>query len=1100
MKMKIMLKRKSGTLLIAFLLLLGTGTINAQSSKIQGTVTAEDGPLPGVSVVIKGTTNGTVTDFDGLYTINGDSDDILVFTYIGYTKKEIAVNGKSTINVSLSEDVSALDEVVVIGYGSARRKDLTGSIVSIKADELNRIKPVSFEGGIAGKAAGVQIVASEGGPDAGFKVRVRGGTSINASSDPLYVIDGFALQGDNQSTGVGLGNSTTSPLSSIDPSTIESIEVLKDASATAIYGSRGANGVIIITTKGGKKGRSTLNFETYTSVGTLARKIDLLKGQEFVDWWNEYFPWDPNNTTQPQILAYRDEFGNDINLNDPRVILTDWQDEIARTAITSNYNLSMTGGSETNSYAASFSYLNSEGVIKTTDFERYNASLRLNQNISKKLRAGVNLNMGFTQSTGVVTSASSNANGQSGIITNSVLFSPVQGLTRYDDAEYDEDGRILSLRSGDVINPNRLLEGNTNRSLRFNSFGNVYLEYQIADGLKFTSSLRGNFGSSKGQAYFSEKFGYGQSVGGRAFTNNSTNVGITTEQNLSFNKTYGKHRLSATAVYEQQETSFEFTNSSSTGFDLPGVNLNNLATAQETLATRSGFVDNSLRSVLGRVQYDFDDRYVLNLSARSDGSSRFAEGYKWGFFPSAGVAWKVSNENFLKDNQTISNLKLKASYGETGNTAIGSYRSLPQTATASSIFNGNQLAIGVAIGNLVVDGLTWETTSQFDGGISLGLFKNRISIDAEYYKKETTNLLLDKPVPGTSGFETVFTNVGTLVNQGLEFVVNTVNVDNENFSWNSSFNISFNDNEVTDLGGATEFFTRAIGDNQIPIDYVTRVGEPVGSIYGIENDGLYQYSDFVDFDGLTDAEAAQKMAQDASDTGLPLYALNYQLKDGVVVSSGRTDTATYRPGLPKLKDQITVDTDGDGIPDSSDGIVNSDDRTIIGRTVPKHFGGFTNNFTYKNLDLSVLTSWSYGNDVYNKNLVRGTSQNIPFFNKYGSIRDRWTPLNTDTNVPIINGFGDAGVSGNAYSDYVEDGSFLRLSNITIGYKLPSKVTQSLGVKTFRLYAAADNLYVWTNYSGYDPEVSVGNNQLTPGLDSDSYPRARTFRVGLNIGF
>lgn len=1096
-KQKYKINWKLKTWLFTFVCLLSFNVFHAQT--ITGTVTTDGQPIPGVSILVKGTATGAVTDFDGNYLINANAEDVLVFSYIGFETKERTVGTNTTVDISLLLSASDLEEVVILGYGTAKRKDLTGSVVSIKAEELNKIKPISFEGGLAAKAAGVQVVTSEGGPEAGFKVRVRGGTSINASSDPLYVIDGFAIQGSSQSTGVGLGNSTTSPLSSIDPSTIASIEVLKDASATAIYGSRGANGVIIITTKGGKKGRSTLNFETYTAIGTIARKIDLLSGQEYVDWRNEYEPWDANNPTNRVAATFRDDFGNDLDLTDPRVILTDWQDEISRTAITNNYSLSMSGGTDSNTYSASFSYLNSEGIIKTSDFERYNGSLRLNQNLSDRFSAGMNINVGYTQSSGVVTAASSNANGRSGIVTNAILFSPVQGINNEDDAEYDEDGRIISLRGGDVVNPNRVLEGNTNRTIRFTSFGNVFLQYKIAGGLTFKTSIRGNFGANKSQAYFSEDFGFGQSVGGRAFTNNNNNTGITMEQNLTYRNTFGKHGINVTAVYEQQQTSNEFIRASSTGF-LPNLNLNDLGSAQKTLPTQSGFSDNSLQSVLGRVQYDFDDRFVVNLSARYDGSSRFAEGSQWGFFPSAGLAWKVSNENFLKTSNTISDLRLKTSYGVTGNTAIGSYRSLPQTETASAIFNGSDLAVGVAIENLVVGGLTWETTSQLDTGISLGLFKNRISIDADYYKKETTNLLLDKPVPATTGFETAFTNVGTLVNEGFEFVLNTTNIRNKNFSWTSSFNISFNDNEVTDLGGATEFFTSAIGDNQISIDYVTRVGEPVGNIYGLQTDGVYQYSDFVDFDGLTAQESFDKINQDAVDSGLPFHLLEYQLKDGVVVSAGRTNTATYRPGLPKLKDQLTVDTDGDGILDSGDGIINSDDRDIIGRTVPKHFGGFTNNFTYKNFDLSILTSWSYGNDVYNKNLVRGTNQDIPFFNKYGTVRDRWTPDNPNSTVSAIRGLGDAGVSGNAYSDFVEDGSFLRLSNITIGYKLPKKLIKSLGVKSFRLYAAADNVWVWSDYSGYDPDVSVGNNQLTPGLDTDSYPRARTFRLGLNVGF
>ncbi len=1084
---------------IVCLLFFGFGAVQAQT-QVKGVVTSEGEPLPGASVVVKGTSNGTVTDFDGNYEITANSDDKLVISYIGYVKKEVTVAGKSVVNVSLQPDVSALEEVVVIGYGSAKRKDLTGSIVSVKAEELDKVKPVSFEAGLAARASGVQVISSEGGPGAGFKIRVRGGSSINASNDPLYVIDGFAINGAPQGTSIGLGNSSTSPLASIDPSTIESIEILKDASATAIYGSRGANGVVLITTKGGKKGRTEINFETYTGVSTLARKIDLLSAQEFVDWRHEYTPWNPNSSGDDLVGAFRDEFGNDIYLKDPRVILTDWQDEITRTAITNNYKLSMSGGNEKTSYSGSFSYINQEGIIKSSDFERYSSNIRLDQKISDRFKGGINLNFGYTKANGVVSAANENANGRSGIVTNSVLFSPVQGITKYDNAEYDEDGRIVSLRSGDITNPNKNLSENTSLGRSFNSFGNVYLQYEIADGLTFKTSLRGNVYSSKGKAYFSEKFGWGQSANGRAFINNSQGSGITSEQNLNFNKTYGNHRINVTAVYEQQTGDFESINASSTGFDLPGINLDNLQSASVTLPTRSDFTKFSLKSYLGRIQYDFSDRYTLNLSARYDGSSRFAEGSKWGFFPSAGVAWKVSNEKFLVNSKVISNLKLKASYGETGNTAIGSYRSLASAGLSSYIYNGNNLNTGVAIERLANRDLTWETTAQLDAGLSLGLFNNRVSIEADYYEKKTTDLLLEVPLPSTSGFKTAFKNLGSLRNSGFEFTVNTINVDTDDFSWSSNFNISFNENEITDLGGADEFFVRAIGDNQINDDYVVRVGESLGNIYGLQLDDVYTYNDFVEFDGLSDVEATEKIYADAQAAGIPYYSVLYTLKDGVVISSGQPDITRYRPGMPKFTDQLTVDTNGDGIPDEADGIVNTDDRTIIGRTVPKHFGGFTNNFSYKNFDLSILTSWSYGNDVYNKNLKRGTSQAIPFFNKYGIVRDRWTPDNPNSKVPVIRGDLDGGISGNAYSSYVEDGSFFRLSNITAGYNLPKDVLSKFNVKSIRIYGAVDNLYVWTNYSGYDPDVSVGTNQLTPGLDSDSYPRARTFRLGLNVGF
>jgi len=1092
MKSKSVVNWKLKNLLLTFLGITSFSAVQAQTLNITGTVTESAGPLIGASILVKGPNddvlNGTITDIDGGYTLTAEATDILVFSYIGYATQEVAVEGRTVIDVTMQEDASKLEEVVVIGYSTAKRKDLTGSIVSLKSDELDKVKPVSFEQGLAARASGVQVVSTEGGPGAGFKIRIRGGSSINASNDPLYVIDGFAINGTPQGTSVGIGNSTTSPLASMDPSTIESIEVLKDASATAIYGSRGANGVIIITTKSGKKGRADLNFDTYTSVSTLARKIDLLNAQEFVDWRNEYSPWNPDNTDDEFISAYRDQFGNNVDLNNPRVILTDWQDEITRPAKTQNYKMSMTGGSDNNSYAGSFSYITQEGIIKSTKFDRLTGNLRLDQNVTEKLKAGVNVNVGFTTTGGVVSAASENANGRSGIVTNSVLFSPAQGLTRYGDAEYDEDGRILSLRSGDISNPNRILQDNINRGKSVQSFGNVYLQYEIANGFTFKSSLRANIFQSKGQAYYSEKFGWGRSTNGRAFTNNSQGTGFTSEQNLNYRKSFGEHRFGLTAVYEQQTGNFENIIGASTGFDLPGINLDNLQSATVTLPSTSTFTDFSLRSYLARVQYDFTDRYTVNFSARYDGSSRFADGKKWGFFPSAGIAWKVNNEDFLKNNETISNLKLRASFGVTGNTAIGSYRSLASAALASTIFQGNNISTGVAIDRLANEDLTWETTSQVDVGFSLGLFDGRVSFEADYYVKNTTDLLLEVPLPSTSGFKTAFKNLGSLRNSGFEFALSTINIQKNKFSWTSDFNISFNKNKVTDLGSAEEFFIRAIGDNQITDDYIVRVGEPLGSIFGIEVEGVYSYDDFTAFEGLSNAQAAEKIYADAEAQGIPYYDVVYALKDGTVVSAGQPDASRYRPGMPKFVDQ------------NNDGIVNSDDRTIIGNVVPEHFGGLTNNFSYGNFDLSALLSWSYGNDIYNKNIKQATAQAIPYFNKYGLVRDRWTPENTDTDVPVIWGDGDAGIAGNAYSTYVEDGSFLRLSNITFGYTLPKGILSEAGIKTVRFYAAADNLYVWTNYSGYDPDVSVGNNQLTPGLDVDSYPRARTFRIGLSVGF
>jgi TonB-dependent starch-binding outer membrane protein SusC len=1074
-----------------FILMVCTTSINivqAQNRTVKGTVSSEDGFLYGVRILIKGTTNTTFTDFDGSFNANVSDSDVLVFSYVGYKTKEVTVGNNSKLDVRLGKENTKLDEVVVIGYGSVKRKDLTGAVVSIKAEQFDNVKANSFEGSLQARAAGVQVISSQGGPDSGFTVRVRGGTSINASSDPLYVIDGFAISGGGPTTNnaTGLGNSTTSPLSTLDPSTIESIEVLKDASATAIYGSRGANGVIMITTKKGKKGKTAFNFETFTNISTISKKIDMLSPQEYVDWRLEFTPWNPNGT-DPLIGEFRDQFGNDISLNDPRVKQYNWQNNILRTAVTKNYKLSMAGGAENNSYSATFSYADQEGIVKTSESQKYNLNLNVEQNVGARFKTGAMINMGFTKSSGIVSASTEDANGRSGVISNALAFSPVQGLTRFADAEYDAEGNLVSFRNGDFANPNRILNENINRGKIFQTFGNMHLEYKISEHFKFKSTVGANLFLNKGESYFTEQFGWSKTFGGVAFTRTGMSIGLRTEQNLNYAQRFGKdkeHSVNVTAVYEQQQSSWENNGNSSSGFKIPGVNLGRLETALVTNPVSTIINRDQLQSFLTRIQYDYSDRYTLNLSARYDGASKFSEKARWGFFPSAGVAWKISNEKFLKGNKVVNDAKIRASYGVTGNAQIEPYQSLSTAGLASYVFSGNQINTGATITRLENNALTWETTTQSDIGVVLGLFGNRIWFEADYYDKRTKNLLLNVPLPTTSGYKTVFKNLGELSNKGYEFSLNTTFVDNKKFSWKSSFNISFNKNEVLNLGDAKQIFVESIGSNQIGDDYLIKVGEPLGLIYGLKTDGVYNYSDFADFDGLTVQQSAEKIRTDAATAGLGYFDVYYPLRTGVTT----VNTTKYRPGMQKFADQ------------NGDGIINTDDRTIIGRTAPKHFGGFTNNFTYKNLDLSVLTSWSYGNQIYNKTKRLLSGQDVPYSNKAGNLRDRWTPENPNSAIPGVFGEIDSALVGNAISSSVEDGSYLRISNITVGYNFPKSFVKRINLNSFRLYSSIDNLYVFTKYSGYDPDVSVGSNQLTPGLDFDAYPKARTFRFGINVGF
>lgn len=829
--------------------------------------------------------------------------------------------------------------------------------------------------------------------------------------------------------------------------------------------------------------------------------MDVLSPQEFINFRNDFQPWSAELDSQKKYLAesYRvdDGTGNFVSVSalNPNLFIDDWQDNITRTALTKNYRMSANGGSDKTNYSASVSYLDREGIIKTSGLERYTVNLNVTQKINDRLRTGVNANIGYTLKSGVVTASTNNNQGRAGVVTSAVLYSPVMPIRHQDNEEtsaslgivYDDEGRMVANQNGDIVNPEIMLSENKNNGTVFQGSFNTFLEYKILEGLTFKSSIRGFVSDNKTKAYFTDKAGWGKAYGGIAITSFGASTSIVTEQNLNFRKTFGEHSVNAVLVAERQQNKFEYLQTTSNGFELPGLNLDALGSALETLPTSSSATSSTLESYLARVQYDAFDKYLLTVSARYDGSSRFADGNKWGFFPSVGVAWRISNEKFLENNKYISNLKVRASYGETGNTEIGSYLSLARAGLSSYIFDGSSLNTGAAIDRLPNSDLTWETTTQTDIGLSLGFFDNNLNIEADYYSKETSDLLLQVPLPVTSGYKTAFKNLGVVSNKGYELAINATLIDKDDFSWNANFNISFNENKIIDLGGADEFFVTAIGGSGIQSDYVVRVGESIGSIYGLQDDGVYTFSDFEEFDGMTDAQAAELLYANVTDTE-NWYSVNiYNLKEGVVKNTKVAD-GTYRPGMTKFIDK------------NDDGKINDEDRHIIGNTQPKHFGGFTNNLTYKGFDLSIQTAWSYGNDIYNKNIKKGSSTSSPWGNKLALVNERWSPENPTNTLTSFNTGASGNFSSAAYSRYIEDGSYFRLSNITIGYKLSKKASKSVGLRSLRFYGAVDNVHVWTNYSGWDPDVSVGRNQLTPGLDIDSYPRSRTFRIGLNAKF
>jgi len=1075
---------------MALLLLCGMSNTAFAQLVVSGQVISSEGDaLIGVTIRVKDQlTTGTVTDIDGNYSLtvpNGAST--LLLSYTGYKTTEIPVNNQTKLDITMDTDAEILDEVVVVGYGYVDKKDLTGAVSSVKSEDLNRVQSSSFEQGLAAQAAGVQVTGTQGGPGAGSTIRIRGGTSITGSSDPLYVIDGFPLVGSNVAGNAGPGTVSESPLATINPEDIESIEILKDASSTAIYGSRGANGVVLITTKTGKEGRARLTYNNSFGVGAITKKIDILSPQEYVDFWNEYYAFGIV-TFNDQDRAYRDDFGNDLALDGEEIRTRNWSDRIFRNSFNMRHNLNLNGGSDRTRYNVSFGFGRDEGILPGSYYERYSTNLNVNQELANNLSAGINVNAGFVDRGGPVTAAvSGNSTSRSSLLTQILLFPNVQGRIRDSEATYDEDGFLLSGRNGTAFNPERQVATTHNFGNTVNAFGNVYLQYAFNDDLTIKSTYGGNFYNNNSEGAYPSDFGWSEAIGGAAFTNLFRSYGWLNENTINYKKALGKHRFDVVAGYTQQQSVNRNLSTSNQDFPLPGINVDALQSSRLQLISRSGKSTWGLRSYLGRVNYTLNDKYLFTFSARADGSSRFADGNKWGFFPSAAFSWRVSEEPFIQDIDFITNLKLRATYGVSGNNNIGEYRSLAAFGPTRAIIDGN-IVSGATQFTPPNEALTWETTTQSNAGFELGVLNNRVTIDFDYYVKTTTDLLLNTPTPPESGFDEILQNIGEVQNRGIELAISTTPIDRNDFSWNIRLNLSRNRNEVIDIGDADEILFNAPGPTSQ--DFIVRRGDPLGSYYGFVTDGVYNYDDFPIFDGLTNEEAAGVIRDgDAAE-----YWNNFfDLRDDVVTRDG---VVQYRPGMVRIKDIASFDADGNRVP-IPDGKVNSADRTILGSVQPDLFGGFTNDFRYKSFGLNFLWQFSVGNEVYNLNRNLGTTTAIPGLNKLGEIRDRWTMDNPDSDIPGIWGLTDGGVSSEALSDYIEDGSFLRLSNVTLNYDLPRGF---ITTNAARVFVAVDNALIFSNYSGYDPEVSVSNNPTTPGIDLDSYPRQRVFRGGLSVTF
>ncbi|RAV29574.1 SusC/RagA family TonB-linked outer membrane protein [Sinomicrobium soli] len=1019
---------------------------------ISGTVVDEGGvPMPGVNVIQLNSTRGATTDFDGNFKIEVDEGSIVEFSYIGYETFVIekAAATMSEMNIIMKPNASKLDEVVVIGYGEQKRSDVTGSVSSIKADDIVESGNTDVLGAIQGKIAGVRINAQSGEPGAAMDIQIRGASSLYGSSSPLFVIDGvpYDMNADEvanaEETNIG---HAVNPLSDLDPNSIESMEVLKDASATAIYGSRGANGVVIITTKSGTPGKSRINYHGYTSFSEAATTLDLLNGDDWIDYQRIVRPESP--------LFYEIVDGN-IDTNSPidpyAYKQTDWQKEAFRNAITQSHSISISGGNKQTTWAGGVSYLDKEGVIRRNDYERLNARLKVDHKHTDKLRVGINLN-GSTETNEGATNTGL-ANSANGIVQRIIMSRPVQ---YYDPSTDDE-------LTG-FITPLSMIDNAEKSTNTIRMTGNVYAEYSFLPELKLKVDAGGRLSSSKGKMFYGSNTIWGNLNNGIASLQERRSGSWNFITQLSYNKRFNRiHKIDATGVFEAGHYNYEYQSMRSTDFMDESTGIDDISKGALVSSVRSSRWSSNRVSWLGRVNYSLLWRYLFTVSFRVDGSDKFGPGNRYGYFPSFAFAWQAHKEDFLKSVDALTELKLRLSYGETGNERIPAYRYFSEMENTFYASGGSSL-FGMSPGSLANPDLKWETTRQFNTGVDIGLFKNRLNITADYYIKQTHDMLLPASIASETGYTQQWRNMGRLDNTGVELSINSVNVNTKDWNWTTNFNISANRNTIKDLGDI-DYIPVIMTNGTIANLGRVQVGHSLGTGYGFVWDGIYQIDDFI--------------WQEDSNPEIPHESRNYELKDGVPSVAG----ATVQPGGHKFKD-----LNGDGVVDDDN------DRTFISRSLPKHVGGFSSNLSYKNFDFNFFFEWSYGGDMINlgKRLVEGPGGGV--WNLSQDFYDnRWTPENQGNTHPdfLINNPTSSMMS----SYYVEDASYLRLSSVTLSYTLPDRWLDKTGFSNVKVYVKGTNLHVWTNYSSFDPDVRWNNN-LLPGVDRFAYPRPRSYIVGL----
>ena len=1053
-------KSKSSGLIVAGLLFLFS-LINvdafAQKKTITGTITDETGAgLPGVNIIETGTTNGAFSDVDGKYSIQANPNSKLAFSFIGYNTATMVVGTQAIINISLMPDAKSLEELVVIGYGTVKRKDLTGAVGTVEMADLSKAPVRSFDEALAGRVAGVQVTSADGQPGSGVNIVIRGNNSVTQSNSPLYVIDGFLIENPENNA--------------VNPADIESIDILKDASATAIYGARGANGVIIITTKKGKVGKPVFAFSGSIGIQDNINPIELMSPFEFLRYQIELNPAETSTPRSPTEIylsegktleSYKTEQG------------IDWQKMTQRNAAIQNYNLSVSGGTKKLRYAVSGSTLNQDGILLNSNYTRYQGRVVLDYKLTNKVKIGVNTNYSNLGQTGINPGLSTNS------ATTNIMVSVWGSRPLYTnpadlDLLQDPDVNPANdYRVNPRINLTNIYRFNVTNNLSVNS----YLEYQILKNLKFRTTFGTTLNRRTNNSFNNSntQFGYvGSNNGVNGSITNANSNNLLNENTLTWNKKFSKKsKIDVLGGFTAQKNNSKSFGQQATQLPNEELGLDGLDQGVQIRVDTLQSVW-TMSSFLARVNYNYDSKYLLTASIRADGSSKFPIDNHWGYFPSAAASWIFKNESFLKKSRVLSEGKLRVSYGVTGNNRVGDFDYLTRyfnPISATYTFN-NAYQAGVIPTTLGNSQLKWESTEQVDAGLDLGFFSQRVIISADVYQKTTKDLLLDAQLPTSSGFTSAIKNIGSVENKGLELSLTTTNIERKNFTWNTSVNIAFNRNKLLALDeGQTTYESRLPWDNnwQSTTAYISKIGEPLGLMYGYKSLGTYKYADF-DLNTTTNV---------------------YTLKANVA-TNGNT-RANIQPGDVKYADI----SGPDGVPD---GVINSNDYTVIGRGLPKHTGGFSNNFTYKNFDLNVFLQWSYGNDLLNANrvLFDGNRNGNQYLNQFATYADRWTPENSNSDIPRTKGYiGSAA----GYASYlVEDGSYLRLKTVSLGYNIESGLIKKLRLKSAKVYLSAQNLLTWTKYSGSDPEVNTYNSALTSGFDFSSYPRSRTFVFGANITF